>query len=60
MDEIMALRKRAHLLTEENQVLFEQMNQLRAHYDQFNKEHADKVDEANKKIARYAKLENEL
>ena len=56
----MALRKRAHLLTEENQVLFEQMNQLRAHYDQFNKEHADKVDEANKKIARYAKLENEL
>ena len=44
---IMELKNRAHLLTEENQVLFQQISVLRSHYDQFNKEHDEKVEEMN-------------
>lgn len=60
IDEIMELKNRAHLLTEENQVLFQQNSVLRSHYDQFNKNHAEKLEEANKKIQLYSKLDQEL
>ena len=33
LDEIMELKNRAHLLTEENQVLFQQISVLRSHFD---------------------------
>lgn len=36
--ELIDLKKRAHLLTEENEVLFQQITTLRQHYDSFNKE----------------------
>jgi|DEB0MinimDraft_12_1074336.scaffolds.fasta_scaffold28461_2 hypothetical protein len=56
----MELKNRAHLLTEENQVLFQQISVLRAHYDEFNKAHEAKVSEANKKISQFNKLTNDL
>jgi chromosome segregation ATPase len=59
-DEIMELKNRAHLLTEENQALFQQISVFRAHYDEFNKAHETKVTEANKKIAQFNKLTNDL
>jgi hypothetical protein len=46
----MELKNRAHLLTEENQALFQQNSVLRSHYDQFNKEHEARIEEANKKV----------
>jgi len=49
-EEIMELKNRAHLLTEENQVLFQQISVLRSHYDEFNKAHEAKTEDANKKI----------
>lgn len=58
--EIMELKNRAHLLTEENNVLFEQISVLRAHYDQFNKDHQLKMDQANRKLAAVDKLNHDL
>ena len=52
-DEMMELKNRAHLLTEENQALFQQNAVLRSHYDQFNKEHEQKLEEANRKVAQF-------
>lgn len=46
-------RERIHLLTEENHILFEQVTLLRAHHDQFSKECADKINEAQNKIASF-------
>lgn len=37
--EIMELKNRAHLLSEENNSLLQQISVLRSHYDTFNKEH---------------------
>lgn len=59
-DEIIDLKNRAHLLSEENQALFQQISVLRSHYDQFNKDHQAKMDEANLKISQFDKLQNEL
>ena len=56
----MELKNRAHLLTEENQVLFQQNSFLRSHFDQFNKEAAVKNDDATKKINQYGNLQKEL
>ena len=57
---MMELKNRAHLLTEENQALFQQNAVLRSHYDQFNKEHEQKLEEANRKVAQFQKLQNDL
>ena len=35
---IIELKNKAHLLSEENQILFQQITVLRSHYDQFNKD----------------------
>jgi hypothetical protein len=50
------MRERVHLLTEENHILFEQVTLLRAHHDQFSKECAEKMTEAQGKISSYDKL----
>ncbi len=47
VDELKEMRERVHLLTEENQVLFEQITLLRTHYDKFNEETINKVNEAD-------------
>lgn len=57
---IMELKNKAHLLSEENEILFQQINLLRSHYDQFNKDHAEKSEEANKKINMFAQVQGEL
>ena len=49
-------RERIHLLTEENHILFEQVTLLRAHHDQFSKECAEKMSEAQAKIASFDQL----
>ena len=54
------LRERVHLLTEENHILFEQVTLLRAHHDQFSKECAEKMQEAQTKIGSYDQLRSEL
>ena len=59
-DEIIDLKNRAHLLSEENQALFQQISVLRSHYDQFNKDHQARMEEANLKISQFDKLQNEL
>lgn len=46
IDEVKELRERIHLLTEENQVLFEQITLLRSHYDKYNEECGLKLQEA--------------
>lgn len=53
-------RERIHLLTEENHILFEQVTLLRAHHDQFSKECAEKMTEAQDKIAAYDKLKGDF
>ena len=50
-EEIMELKNRAHLLSEENQTLFQKVQVLMAHYDSAKEEHDMKMDEANRKIA---------
>lgn len=57
---IMELKNKAHLLSEENEILFQQINLLRSHYDQFNKEHAEKSEEATKKIGMFSQVQGEL
>ena len=54
-----ASRERIHLLTEENHILFEQVTLLRAHHDQFSKECAEKMSEAQTKISNFDKLKDE-
>ena len=56
----MELKNKAHLLSEENEILFQQMTVLRSHYDQFNKEHAERSEEANQKIGMFSKVQGEL
>lgn len=41
------LDKRNALLSEENQILFEQVNMLKAHFDTFNFDYSSKVQEAD-------------
>ncbi len=43
------MRARIHLLTEENHALFDQVTLLRAHFDTFNRDCAEKMEEANAK-----------
>jgi hypothetical protein len=54
------LKARVHLLTEENQALFEQVTLLRAHCDSFNREAADKIMRAEEKAAAYDLLEGQV
>lgn len=56
----MELKNRAHLLTEENNLLFQQISVLRSHYDLFNKDHQAKMDEANLKISTVDRLHQDL
>lgn len=49
VDEVKELRERVHLLTEENQVLFEQITLLRSHYDKYNEECGQKMQDADYK-----------
>lgn len=58
--EIMELKNRAHLLSEENNSLLQQIGVLRSHYDTFNKDHSQKVEEANKRLQGLDKLNNDL
>mmetsp|Transcript_13153 Transcript_13153/g.22266 ORF Transcript_13153/g.22266 Transcript_13153/m.22266 type:complete len:120 (+) Transcript_13153:470-829(+) len=59
-DEIMELKNRTHLLTEENQVLFQQVQVLRASYDQFNKEVGEKMEEAQAKSNHFQSLQAQI
>ena len=47
---------RLHLLTEENQMLLEQVTLLKQHYDTFNTDYSQKVEDAERKIASYDSL----
>ena len=49
-------KERIHLLTEENHILFEQVTLLRAHHDQFSKECAEKMSEAQDKISNFDQM----
>lgn len=57
---VMELKNKAHMLSEENEILFQQITVLRSHYDQFNKDHAEKSEEANQKIGMFAQVQGEL
>lgn len=48
--------ERLNLLTEENQMLLEQVTLLKQHYDTFNRDYSEKVEDAEKKIASYDSL----
>ena len=48
------------MLTEENHILFEQVTLLRAHHDQFSKECAEKMSEAQAKISSFDQLQAEF
>lgn len=50
------LDKRNALLSEENQILFEQVSMLKSHFDNFNTDYSSKVNEADEKIAAFDKL----
>lgn len=50
------LDERCYLLTEENQMLLEQVTLLKQHYDTFNKDYVDKVEDAERKIVSYDSL----
>lgn len=53
------MEERCHLLTEENQMLLEQVTLLKQHYDTFNKDYSEKVDDAERKISSYDSLSNQ-
>jgi phosphoglycerate-specific signal transduction histidine kinase len=53
-------RDRINLLTEENQVLFEQITLLRSHADHLIMEYSSKTEEATTKISQYDKLESDF
>lgn len=44
------------LLSEENQILFEQVSMLKSHFDNFNNDYNSKVNEADEKISAFDKL----
>ena len=52
-EEILDLKRRAHLLSEENQVLFQQISFLRAQNDKQDEERASKMEEATQKIRQF-------
>ena len=60
IDEVRELKERCHLLTDENQVLFEQVTQLRAYYDKYNEEVTSKLSEAEYKSQAYDMLQAEF
>lgn len=53
------LDKRNALLSEENQILFDQVNMLKAHFDTFNQDYSFKVQDADQKIAAFDKLHDQ-
>lgn len=55
-EERQELQERCNLLTEENQMLLEQVTLLKSHYDTFNKDYSEKVDDAERKITVYDSL----
>jgi chromosome segregation ATPase len=52
--------ERLHLLTEENQMLLEQVTLLKQHYDTFNNDYVEKVEDAEKKISSYDSLNEQF
>ena len=58
--EMKDLRTRVHLLTEENQVLFEQITLLRSHYDHYNDQLTSKLTEADAKSQAFDLLQQEF
>ena len=50
------LRDRTHHLSQENEMLFQQVTTLRQYYERFNQEQQALTDEANKKLANFAAL----
>lgn len=52
--------ERLHLLTEENQMLLEQVTLLKQHYDTFNTDYTQKVDDAERKISSYDSLSHKF
>jgi hypothetical protein len=54
------LKQRIHLLTEENQILFEQITLLRTHYDKFNNELGEKLQDADYKTSAFDLLKSEF
>ena len=55
-EEKASLDKRNALLSEENQILLEQVAMLKAHFDSFNQDYSSKVVEADEKIAAFDSL----
>ena len=55
-DEKVELNERWNLLTEENQMLLEQVTLLKSHYDTYNKDYWEKVEDVEKKINSYDAL----
>ena len=53
VDEVREMRTRIHLLTEENQALFEQVTLLRAHFDGFNRDCQEQLEQAATKAAAF-------
>ncbi|CAI2363006.1 unnamed protein product [Moneuplotes crassus] len=51
--------ERLYLLTEENQMLLEQVTLLKQHYDTFNNDYSQKVEDAERKIASYDQLNSQ-
>ena len=49
----MQIAERGQLLAEENQLLLEQINNLRAHYDTFNEEYTVQVNTAEAKVRHF-------
>jgi chromosome segregation ATPase len=52
--------ERLHLLTEENQMILEQVTLLKQHYDTFNTDYSQKVDDAERKISTYDSLNDKF
>ena len=60
VEETMDLKRRAHILSEENQVLFQQISFLRAQNDKQDEERTTKMDEATTKIRQFHYVQQEL
>ena len=50
------LDKRNAILSEENQILLEQVSMLKSHFEEFNHDYGSKVQEADEKIAAFDEL----
>lgn len=59
-EETMDLKRRAHVLSEENQVLFQQISFLRAQNDKQDEERNNKLEEATTKIRQFHFVQQEL